>query len=81
MVTKTKEEILEIIDMESLAEKDPITDNSKLEEDLGLDSLDFVQLIMNIESACDISIMDEDAESWKTVGDVMKYLTEKEVIT
>ena len=46
--------------------------------DLGADSLDTVELIMEFEKAFDITIPDEDAsEKVTTVGDVIKYIEEK----
>ncbi|MDX1618111.1 MAG: acyl carrier protein [Balneolaceae bacterium] len=45
--------------------------------DLGADSLDTVELIMEFEKEFDISIPDEDAENIATVGDAIKYLQGK----
>ena len=45
--------------------------------DLGADSLDTVELIMEFEKDFDLSIPDEDAESIATVGDAVKYIQEK----
>ncbi len=42
--------------------------------DLGADSLDIVELIMQFEQEFDISIPDEQAENIQTVGDAVKYL-------
>ena len=51
-----------------------ITEDSSFVGDLGLDSLDIVELIMAFEEEFDIEIPDKDAEKMKTVGDVIKYL-------
>ena len=53
---------------------DAVTDDKNIMNDLGADSLDTVQLIMDIEEEFDIEIMDEDAESLHTVGDIRKYI-------
>ncbi len=45
--------------------------------DLGADSLDTVELIMEFEKEFDISIPDEDAENIATVGNAVEYLQEK----
>lgn len=45
--------------------------------DLGADSLDTVELIMEFEKEFDLSIPDEDAENIATVGDVVTYLSGK----
>jgi acyl carrier protein len=46
-------------------------------DDLGADSLDIVELVMTMEEEFDLSIPEQDSEKMKTVGDVMKYITEK----
>ena len=43
---------------------------------LGADSLDTVELIMELEKAFDLQIPDEDAEKITTVGDAIKYIEE-----
>tara|TARA_R110000868_G_scaffold308356_1_gene569857 strand:+ start:3438 stop:3680 length:243 start_codon:yes stop_codon:yes gene_type:complete len=45
--------------------------------DLGADSLDFVELTVEFEKAFKISIVDEDAEHLLTIGDAEKYLRNK----
>ena len=47
---------------------------SKFIEDLGADSLDIVEMIMQMEDDFGITIPDEDAEKIKTVGDAISYL-------
>ncbi|RXG65598.1 acyl carrier protein [Candidatus Atribacteria bacterium 1244-E10-H5-B2] len=51
-----------------------ITENSSFVDDLGLDSLDTVELIMAFEEEFNSEIPDKDAEKMKTVGDAIKYL-------
>jgi acyl carrier protein len=46
-------------------------------DDLGADSLDTVELVMAFEEKFDVEIPDEDAEKMTTVGDAIKYLSEK----
>ncbi len=43
---------------------------------LGADSLDIVELVMELEDEFDVSIPDEDAEKMQTVGDAVKYINE-----
>lgn len=52
-----------------------VTPEASFTNDLGADSLDIVELIMEFEKAFDVSIPDEDAESIQTVGDTINYLT------
>ncbi len=58
-------------------EEDDITDDASFTNDLGADSLDTVELIMEFEKEFDLTIPDEDAEKIATVGDAVSYLTEK----
>ena len=51
-----------------------IKDDSSFTNDLGADSLDTVELIMEFEKEFDISIPDEEAENIQTVGDAVSYL-------
>lgn len=54
-----------------------INPDASFTNDLGADSLDTVELIMEFEKEFDLSIPDEDAENIATVGDAISYLTEK----
>ncbi|MFU8861518.1 MAG: acyl carrier protein [Cyclonatronaceae bacterium] len=54
-----------------------VTDAANFTNDLGADSLDTVELIMEFEKEFDMSIPDEDAENIATVGDAVKYIQEK----
>ncbi len=53
-----------------------ITDDSKIVEDLGADSLNVVELVMAFENEYDIQITDEDAENIITVADAKRYIEE-----
>jgi acyl carrier protein len=57
--------------------KEEITRASRFVEDLKADSLDIVELIMDIEEEFEISIPDEDYEKIKTVGDAVTYIEER----
>lgn len=48
--------------------------SSNLYEDMGFDSLTFVELLYLIEDSLNISINDNDAMKFKTVGDIVRYL-------
>jgi acyl carrier protein len=54
-----------------------VSNDSNFTNDLGADSLDTVELIMEFEKEFDISIPDEDAENIATVGDAVTYLKGK----
>lgn len=51
-----------------------ITRELTFQEDLGADSLDVVELIMELEDVFSIQISDEDAEKIKTIGDAVDYI-------
>ena len=46
-------------------------------DDLGVDSLDLVELVMTLEEKFSIEIPDEDAEKLQKINDVTKYIEEK----
>ncbi|MBN6185867.1 acyl carrier protein [Aneurinibacillus sp. BA2021] len=51
-----------------------IKEEASFKDDLGADSLDVVELVMELEDEFDLEISDEDAEKITTVGDVIKYI-------
>lgn len=55
-------------------EEDIIKEETSLKEDLDADSLDFVELVMNIEENFGVSIDEEDTAKIKTVQDILDYL-------
>lgn len=58
-------------------EEGDIKPEASFTNDLGADSLDTVELIMEFEKEFDITIPDEDAEKIATVGDAVSYLSNK----
>ncbi len=55
-------------------EESEVTVEASFKDDLGADSLDVVELVMELEDEFDIEISDEDAEKITTVGEVVKYI-------
>lgn len=55
-------------------DKDEVKPEASFTNDLGADSLDTVELIMEFEKAFNLTIPDADAESIKTVGDAISYI-------
>ena len=55
-------------------DEDDINPEASFTNDLGADSLDTVELIMELEKEFDITIPDEDAENIATVGDAISYV-------
>jgi len=69
---KVKNILVEQLDLDP----DDVTMDSAIIDDLGADSLDIVDLVMSLEDAFDAEIPDEEIETLKTVGDVVKYIEE-----
>jgi len=70
------EKVREIISNELSVSKEEITLETNLQDDLGADSLDAVELVMSIEDEFNIQIPDDAAQNLKTVADIVKYLEE-----
>jgi len=51
-----------------------VTLEASFKDDLGADSLDVVELVMELEDEFDMEISDDDAEKISTVGDAVKYI-------
>ena len=57
--------------------EEEVKEEASFVEDLGADSLDIVELIMDLEEEFGIEIPDEDAEQIRTVGEACKYIDNK----
>ena len=73
----TAEKVKEIIVSKLGVDAGQVTPEASFTNDLGADSLDTVELVMEFEKAFNIQIPDEDAEKISTVGDVINYLKAK----
>ncbi|MBO8171066.1 MAG: acyl carrier protein [Bacillaceae bacterium] len=62
-----------IVDRLGVEESD-VTMEASFKDDLGADSLDIVELVMELEDEFDMEISDEDAEKISTVGEVIEYI-------
>ncbi len=71
------EQIKDVIVEQLGVERDKIEESSTFIEDLAADSLDIVELIMNLEEKFGIEIPDSDAEKITNVKDVIDYIIEK----
>jgi acyl carrier protein len=73
-VSEVKAKVVDIIANQLGVEKDVITPEANVIDDLGADSLDIVELVMALEEAFDMEIPDEEAEKIRTVGDIFQYI-------
>ena len=71
-----KEQVTSIIVDKLGVDKSEVADTASFANDLGADSLDTVELIMEFEKEFNLSIPDEAAEKIVTVGDAITYLEE-----
>ena len=69
--------VKEIIMNKLGVEDSQVTTEASFTNDLGADSLDTVELVMEFEKAFNLQIPDEDAEKIGTVGDAVKYIKSK----
>lgn len=68
------EELKKIIVNQFGIDENLITKESTLLDDMGADSLDIVELVMEIEDTFQVEIPDSESENLKTVGDLIKYI-------
>lgn len=79
MAEKTIEDKVKEIIVEQLSvNAEQVTTEAKFIEDLGADSLDVVELVMAFEEQFGVEVPDEDAEKLMSVGDVIKYIEDKQ---
>ena len=58
-------------------EEDEVTMEATMQDDLGADSLDLVDLVMSVEEEFGVKVADEDLENIKTVGDIVNYIEQR----
>ncbi|MFZ2958540.1 MAG: acyl carrier protein [Candidatus Ozemobacteraceae bacterium] len=71
------EEVKKIVVEKLQVDEKQVTPEASFIEDLGADSLDTVELVMDLEEHFGIEIPDEEAEKLKTVKDAVDYITKK----
>ncbi len=71
------EKVRDIIAEQLDAEASEITMETSMMKDLEADSLDAVEIMMALEDEFEVTIPDEDAEGFKNIGDIVKYLESK----
>lgn len=72
---KIEEKVINIISNKLGLPKEEVTPAASFTMDLGADSLDTVELIMDFEKEFDLKISDEDAMTIKSVGDAIDYIS------
>ena len=74
----TDQKIKDIIVQQLSVNAEQVTPEAKFIEDLGADSLDIVELVMAFEEEFGVEVPDSDAEKLLSVGDVVKYIEDKQ---
>lgn len=69
-----EQRVIEIVCEHLAVQKDQVTRKTAFIEDIGADSLDIVELVMELEEEFDIQIPDDQAEKIKTVGEAIDYI-------
>jgi acyl carrier protein len=72
-----EERVKRIIEEQLMVDRNEITDDASFIDDLGADSLDTVEMIMEFEDEFGMEIPDEEAEKIETVGEAIEYLKQK----
>lgn len=65
-----------LVDKLGIAESE-ITPDANFVKDLGIDSLDYAEIVMEFEQSFDIRIPDDDAEKLQTFGEAVRYIESK----
>jgi len=73
-VASVKDRVIEIVAEQLGVNKEQITDDTSFVNDLGADSLDTVELVMELEEEFDVNIPDDAAEKIQTVGQAIEFI-------
>jgi acyl carrier protein len=73
-VPSTEDRVIEIVCENLGVSKEQVSRSTNFIEDIGADSLDIVELVMELEEEFEITIPDEQAEKIKTVGEAIDYI-------
>lgn len=76
-MSNIEERVRKIIIEKLAVDESEVTSEAKFTTDLGADSLDTVELIMEFEKEFEIAIPDEQAENIQTVGQAVKFISEE----
>ena len=73
-MSEIQEKVVKIVVDKLGVKESEVTPEATFTGDLGADSLDTVELVMEFEKEFGIEVADEDAEKFQTVGDVISYI-------
>ena len=75
-MSEITEKVMDVVCKQLNVSKDKLTPETSFVNDLSADSLDLVELVMELEDQFGVSIPDEEAEKIQTIGDAIKYVEE-----
>lgn len=73
-MSAVQDRVIDIVAEQLGVDKEKVTLDTSFVNDLGADSLDTVELVMELEEEFDITIPDEEAEKIQTVGQAIEYI-------
>ncbi|VTS12266.1 phosphopantetheine-binding protein [Streptococcus pseudoporcinus] len=71
------EKLQDIIREQDVPKKVILDEQTSLKDDLGVDSIELTEFIINVEDSFNLSIPDEDVEELIRIGDLIDYLLER----
>jgi acyl carrier protein len=74
MVTSVEERVIEIVCENLGVNREQVTRQTSFQEDVGADSLDIVELVMELEEEFEITIPEEHVDKIRTVGEAIDYI-------
>lgn len=77
-MASVRERVIDIVAEQLGVDKDKISDETSFVNDLGADSLDTVELVMELEEEFDINIPDDAAEKIQTVGQAIEFIEQNQ---
>ncbi len=69
-----EEKVIQIVSEQLSIDRAELSRSTSFQDDLNADSLDIVELVMELEDEFDLTIPDEEAEKLKTVGEAIDYI-------
>lgn len=77
-MASVQERVIDIVAEQLGVDKEKVTPETSFVNDLGADSLDTVELVMELEEEFDITIPDDAAEKIQTVGQAVQYIEQSQ---
>ncbi len=73
-VTSVEERVIDIVCQNLVVNRDQLSRSASFQEDIGADSLELVELMMELEEEFDITIPEDQADRIRTVGEAIEYI-------